>query len=100
MGSPVPNCFLGLPLENNRWLAIVRAYFFLKKNLKVPPKAVFSSGGYVSLPLLLYAVIKRIPIYLLEENRIMGRSNAFFAIFAKKSFFRTNFPRCVGRIKL
>lgn len=85
--------FLGLPLENNRWLAIVRAYFFLKKNLKVPPKAVFSSGGYVSLPLLLYAVIKRIPIYLLEENRIMGRSNAFFAIFAKKIFLSYELPK-------
>ncbi|MDE5855599.1 MAG: UDP-N-acetylglucosamine--N-acetylmuramyl-(pentapeptide) pyrophosphoryl-undecaprenol N-acetylglucosamine transferase, partial [Anaeroplasmataceae bacterium] len=75
--------FLGLSLKNNHILGVLKCCFKLKlKNVE----AIVSTGGYVSFPVLLYGIFHRIPIYLLEENVIMGRTNHFFAFFAKKIF--------------
>ncbi|MDE6584661.1 MAG: glycosyltransferase [Anaeroplasmataceae bacterium] len=75
--------FIGLPLKNNHILSILRCFFKLKlKHVD----AVIATGGYVSFPVLLYAVVHRIPIYLLEENVILGRTIKFFSHFAKKVF--------------
>ena len=75
--------FLGMPLKNNRVLGVLKCSAKLRlKNVD----AILSTGGYVSFPVLLYGIFHRIPIYLLEENVIMGRTNHFFAFFAKKVF--------------
>lgn len=75
--------FYKMNLKNNHLLGIIRASFKLK--LK-DCKAILSTGGYVSFPVLLYGIFHRIPIFLLEENVIIGRTNRFFAKFAKKVF--------------
>ena len=39
---------------------------------------LFSTGGYMSLPLILAAKLLKIKIYLLEPNLVLGRANKFF----------------------
>lgn len=75
--------FIGLDIKRNNLLQIIKAFFSLKIDR---PSFVFSTGGYVSLPVLIYAVLHRIPIYLLEENVIMGSTNRFISFFAKRVF--------------
>ncbi len=63
--------FIGMSLTKNSVFQILKSSFHLKlKNVD----AIISTGGYVSLPLLLYGVRHHIPIYLLEENVVMGKT--------------------------
>lgn len=74
--------FIGLDIKHNIF-SILSAYKDIKiKNVD----AIISTGGYVSIPLLLFGIIHKIPIFLLEENTIIGDSNRFFYWFAKKVF--------------
>lgn len=82
--------FIGLNLQKNNFFAILSAY----RQLKLEHiSAIVSTGGYVSVPLLLYGIRHKIPIYLLEENVIMGRTNYFFSLFAKKVFLVYELPK-------
>lgn len=84
--------FLGLDISNSKISTLMKAVRELwKKHLKMD--AVLATGGYVSFPVLCFAVLKRIPIYLLEENVIMGRTNQFLALFAKKVFLSYPLPK-------
>ncbi len=75
--------FIGMDLKNNHLISIFRAML----HLKLPTvKLILSTGGYISFPVLLYGIFHHIPIYLLEENVIIGRTNRFFAKFSKKVF--------------
>lgn len=58
--------------------------------LKIRPKIIFSKGGYVSLPIVFWARILRIPYFVHESDAIMGRANKFGAVGALKVF--TGFP--------
>ena len=73
---------------------IIKSFFFLKKN-KI--RKVFSTGGYMSLPVCLSAYLLRIDIYLLEPNVVLGRANKFFLKFCKTVFSQTanlkNYPK-------
>lgn len=56
------------------------------------PAAVIGFGGYPSLPAVLAAALKRLPIILHEQNAVLGRVNRLLARFAKRiatSFVRT-----------
>ena len=68
---------------------IIRTLFFLRKN-KI--EKVFSTGGYMSLPICLSAYLLGIEIYLLEPNIVLGRANKFFLKFCKKIFSYTKNP--------
>ena len=48
------------------------------------PDVVFSTGGYVTLPVVLAAIIKRIPLVLHEANSVPGRTNRLIGKLAKK----------------
>ena len=67
---------------------------FLLKNKKI--EKVFSTGGYMSLPIILAARVLRLQIYLIEPNQVLGRANKYFLKFCKKVFCYTekvkNFP--------
>ena len=53
----------------------VKSYFLLKnKNIK----KIFSTGGYMSLPLILAGRLLRLKIYLIEPNQIIGRTKRYF----------------------
>ena len=62
---------------------ILKSLFFLKHN-KI--EKVFSTGGYMSLPVLLAARILNLKIFLIEPNQVIGRANKFFLSFCKKIF--------------
>ncbi len=62
---------------------IFKSFFFLK-NKKI--EKVFSTGGYMSLPLMVAAKLLKLDIYLLEPNHILGRSNKFFLKSCNKIF--------------
>ncbi len=49
--------------------------------------AVISFGGYPALPLLLAARVRRSPIFIQEQNRLMGRANRLFASKARCCFW-------------
>ena len=58
--------------------------FFLLKNQKV--EKIFSTGGYMSLPLILAGKILKLEIFLLEPNQVLGRANKYFLSSCKKIF--------------
>ena len=62
--------------------------FFLLKGKKID--ILFSTGGYMSLPLILAAKILNLKIYLLEPNFVLGRTNRFFLNSCKKILCYTN----------
>lgn len=64
-------------------LGIFQAFFLL---LRFSPQALISTGGYASLPVVLAAVLLRIPIYIHEQNVFPGVVNRFCKRFAKKVF--------------
>lgn len=59
--------------------------------LSLKPKLIFSKGGYVSLPIVFWARILRIPYFIHESDIVMGSSNKFAAKGAKTVF--TGFPK-------
>jgi UDP-N-acetylglucosamine--N-acetylmuramyl-(pentapeptide) pyrophosphoryl-undecaprenol N-acetylglucosamine transferase len=71
----------------------LKSFFFLRKK-KI--EKIFSTGGYMSLPIILAARLLRLKIYLIEPNQVLGRANKFFLNFCKKIFCYTeqikNFP--------
>jgi UDP-N-acetylglucosamine--N-acetylmuramyl-(pentapeptide) pyrophosphoryl-undecaprenol N-acetylglucosamine transferase len=54
--------------------------------IKEKPNFVVATGGYVALPVMLAAILKRVPFYAVEPNAIMGVANKICAKFAKKVY--------------
>jgi UDP-N-acetylglucosamine--N-acetylmuramyl-(pentapeptide) pyrophosphoryl-undecaprenol N-acetylglucosamine transferase len=50
------------------------------------PSVVFSTGGYVSVPVSLVAAFRGVPVALLEPNVAPGLAAKFLALFVKKVF--------------
>ncbi len=92
--TPKFNLDLYLPLKLIKLVyLILKVIFFLKKT-KI--KKVISTGGYMSIPVIIAAKILGLAIFLLEPNLVLGRGNKFFLNFSKKIFCYsnklTNFP--------
>lgn len=56
-------------------------------------KAVFSVGGYSAAPLVFAAVITRTPLFIHEQNAVIGSLNRIARPFAKE-FFSSFIPSC------
>lgn len=54
------------------------------------PHAVFATGGYVSVPIVLAAIRCGVPVYLHEQNSIPGLANKLLSRWARVIF--TTFP--------
>ena len=63
----------------------VRAAMRLVRELR--PKAVIGLGGYASVPIVLAAAMRGVPVWLLEQNAIPGRANRWLSHW---------FPICVS----
>ncbi len=64
-----------------------KSFFLLKKkNIDY----LLSTGGYMSLPLILAAKILNLKIYLFEPNLVLGRANRMFLKSCKKIFCYTD----------
>jgi len=64
-------------------LLVVKSFILLKSK-KI--EKVFSTGGYMSLPVILAARILKLKIYLIEPNHVLGRANKYFLKYCKKIF--------------
>ena len=85
---------LSLPLNFFKILFLtIKSIVFIKKE-KI--NLLFSTGGYMSLPLILAGKFLNLKIYLLEPNLVLGKANKFFLSSCKKIFCYTkqikNFP--------
>ena len=91
---PKLNNIFFLPFNLIQVLFLTFKTFFLLKNKKI--QKVFSTGGYMSLPIILAARLLKLKIYLVEPNQVLGRANKFFLRSCKKIFCYTkqvkNFP--------
>lgn len=59
--------------------------------------AFVGTGGYVSAPGILAARVTRVPIYLLEQNAVMGRANRLFQSGARRVFLGFPVAGVAGR---
>jgi UDP-N-acetylglucosamine--N-acetylmuramyl-(pentapeptide) pyrophosphoryl-undecaprenol N-acetylglucosamine transferase len=73
--TPKLNNIFFLPFSIIKILFLTFKSFFLLKDMKI--EKVFSTGGYMSLPIILAAKILKLKIYLLEPNQVLGRANIF-----------------------
>ena len=94
INTPKINNIVMLPINLFIILFLIIKSYFLLKQKKI--EKIFSTGGYMSLPLILAAKFLRIDIYLIEPNQVLGRSNRFFLKSCKKIFCYSdeikNFP--------
>lgn len=74
--------FLGLNIKNNIFNIIKNVFKIRIKKVD----CILSTGGFISIPVLIYGFIHRIPIYLIEGNVEFGVTNKFFSYFSKKVF--------------
>ena len=81
------NIFL-LPFNLLIILILIIKSLFILKNRKID--YLFSTGGYMSLPLILAGKILNLKIYLLEPNLVLGRANRFFLKSCQKIFCYTD----------
>tara|TARA_B100001250_G_scaffold329191_1_gene293818 strand:+ start:503 stop:1567 length:1065 start_codon:yes stop_codon:yes gene_type:complete len=92
--TPKLNNIFFLPFNLILILFLIFKSFFLLKNRKI--EKIISTGGYMSLPLILAAKLLNLKIYLLEPNMVLGRANKFFLNSCVKIFCYSeqikNFP--------
>ena len=71
-----------------------KSIFYLRKE-KI--SKIVSTGGYMSLPIIISAKILKLKIFLLEPNLTLGRGNKFFLNFSNKIICYSdkliNFPK-------
>ena len=93
--TPKLNNILFFPLNVFIILQLIFKSFFLLKGKKI--EKIFSTGGYMSLPVILAARLLKLEIYLIEPNQVIGRANRYFLNSCKKIFCYTkkvkNFPK-------
>ena len=77
-----------LPINFFVILFLTLKSIFLLKSRKI--EKVISTGGYMSLPIVLASKIMKLDIYLIEPNHVLGRANKFFLNFCKKIFCYSN----------
>tara|TARA_Y100001970_G_scaffold225489_1_gene278436 strand:+ start:6589 stop:7650 length:1062 start_codon:yes stop_codon:yes gene_type:complete len=88
INTPKLNRIFLFPLNLFIILFLTIKSLFLLKEKKI--NILFSTGGYMSLPLMLAAKILNLKIYLLEPNLVLGRANRFFLKSCKKILCYTN----------
>ncbi len=92
--TPKLNNILLLPLNLIKIFFLTISSFFLLKREKIDK--LISTGGYMSLPLILAGKLLKLEIFLLEPNLVLGRANRYFIKSCKKIFCYSeqikNFP--------
>ena len=95
INTPKLNNIFFLPINFILILILTFKSYFLLKNKEI--EKIFSTGGYMSLPIILAAKLLRLKIYLVEPNQVLGRANKFFLNSCEKIFCYTkeikNFPK-------
>lgn len=77
--------FIGVEWNKNKIRMGIKGAKLLKEKLKnVKIDALITTGGYISFASCLYAIKNKIPIFLIEENVILGSLNKMIYPFCKK----------------
>jgi UDP-N-acetylglucosamine--N-acetylmuramyl-(pentapeptide) pyrophosphoryl-undecaprenol N-acetylglucosamine transferase len=77
--------FFSITSSNRNIFKIIQGFFQARRLLKNQKASLLvSSGGYLTLPVVLAAKSLSIPIFLLEQNSLPGRVNRSLGKFAKK----------------
>ena len=84
INTPRLNNILLLPLNLLKILFLTFKSLFLIKGQKI--EKIISTGGYMSLPLILAAKFCKLKIFLFEPNLVLGRSNKLFLSSCEKIF--------------
>ena len=63
--------------------SMIKANNIIKKH---KPECIIGMGGFVSMPMLYVAKLKKIPIFLCEQNSIPGKVNKIFYKHAKGAY--------------
>ena len=75
-------------------ISLILLFFLFIKSLMILKKRkinkIISTGGYMSLPVVIAGKLLNINIYLVEPNHVLGRANKFYLRFCKKIFCYTN----------
>lgn len=53
---------------------------------KIKPDFVIVAGGYTSIPASIAALVLKVPLYIQEQNSVMGLANRLASVWAKKIF--------------
>ncbi len=80
--TPKLNNIFFLPFNFIIILFLTLKSFFLLKKSRI--EKIFSTGGYMSLPVILAAKLLKLKIYLIEPNQVIGRANRYFLNSCKK----------------
>ena len=92
--TPKLNNIFFLPINIAKILFLTLKSFLLLRRKKIGQ--ILSTGGYMSLPIILAARLLNLNIYLLEPNQVLGRANRYFLRSCKKIFCYSekikNFP--------
>ncbi len=67
------------------WQLIAETIGQLKKFAEWKPAAVFSMGGYVAGPPVLAALMKGVPVVVMEPNAVPGATNRWIARWVKRA---------------
>lgn len=79
--------FFEITAHKKNLLKILIGFFqALKILLQEKPEAIISTGGYVTIPVLLAGAILRKKIYIQEQNFLPGKVNRLLSLIAKKVF--------------
>tara|TARA_B100000003_G_scaffold191604_1_gene190595 strand:+ start:243 stop:1304 length:1062 start_codon:yes stop_codon:yes gene_type:complete len=87
INTPKLNNIFLLPFNCIILFALTIKSIFLLKTKKIVK--LFSTGGYMSLPLVLAARLLKLNIYLIEPNQVLGRANKFYLNSCQKIFCYT-----------
>jgi len=94
INTPKLDNILFLPFNIIFILLLTIKSYYLIKSKKI--RKIFSTGGYMSLPVILAARLLKLDIYLIEPNQVIGRANKYFLKSCKKIFCYSknlkNFP--------
>jgi UDP-N-acetylglucosamine--N-acetylmuramyl-(pentapeptide) pyrophosphoryl-undecaprenol N-acetylglucosamine transferase len=71
------------------WLFGIPVWRALGVLLRYKPHVVLSSGGYVSIPMLIAAGINGVPVAIIENNGVPGRVTQWWAPFTKRIYCAT-----------
>ncbi len=90
---PIDSLSRKLSWKTPLWIAKILGAFFgtVKEIARQKPDAVIITGGYISNPVALSALVLGIPLYILEQNTVAGITNRLFAPFARRVY--TSFPQ-------
>lgn len=93
------------PLRTNNPITLVKNFienllsffkvFFLY--LKRRPKFIIGAGGYVCGPTLMAGFLQGIPVYIIEQNAVMGLTNKILGWFSKKIFVHFTETKGIGK---